>query len=118
MQHESFAHCNMKALFVVFFLWNDIFLVSANETSIILSLIKELEIRQCFVVYGNVNSLNPLSGENFLLKNTATAYISYANLRKYIEDTEYNRDGIGIILKENNLDQIERISQNLNLVGF
>lgn len=92
-------------------------IVSGNELPIILSLIKNFEIRQCFFVNEGVNFPNSLSGKKRLLKSIATAYINFEKLIKYLENTEFGDDGTGIILKENNLARIEEMSQNFDLVS-
>lgn len=104
----------MKVFLAILCILEKIFRVSCeHELSIILSLIKNLEIRQCFFVN---DSFSPLSEKKLLLKNVATAYISYEILINYLEETKNGEDGTGIILQDKSLARVEELSQKLDLV--
>lgn len=108
----------MKDLLAKLFILKAIVCVSSqNEIPIILSLIQDLEIRSCFLVYENGNHFNVLTLEKILFKNIFTAFISYEKLIEYVDLREHVNDGIGMISMANDLARIEKISEELDLVN-
>lgn len=109
----------MKVLLAILLILEEIFSISCqNENLITMSLLKNLEIRQCFCVYKNNYSSKTLFDKKILLKNIATAYISYEQLIMYLKQAEHKNDGAGVIMKERDLARLVEISQSLDLVGF
>lgn len=105
----------MKPFLIVIFILKGIY--CQYESEIILRLTENLEIRQCFFLFEDVNNTNLLSRKKDLLKNIAVAYISFEQLLDY-HQIENSNGRIAVIFDENRLDWLEETSQNLHLVSI